>query len=91
VRLEGSYVAGHANELRRRIRNVAVRAAFTQPERRVIDVVTRGDALEVRTTSQKLAHRLARELAKAFHGTVSYDWSEGDGRLLAVWRRDEER
>lgn len=91
VRVEGSYVARHTGELRRRIRNVAARAAFTQPERRVVDIVPRGDTLEVRTTSQKLAHRLARELAKAFQGTVSYHWSEGDGRLLAVWRRDEER
>lgn len=88
--LEGSYVAGHADELIRRIHNVAARAAFTQPERRLVDVVTHGSTLEVLTTSQKLAHRLARELAKAFLGTVSYHWSGSDGRLFAVWRRDEE-
>lgn len=91
VVLEGAYVAGHAQELVRRIRNVAARAAFTQPERRLVEVVTRGSTVEVLTTSQKLAHRLARELAKAFRGTVSYHWSDSDGRLLAVWRRDEER
>jgi hypothetical protein len=91
VMVEGSYVARHADELLRRIRNVAARAAFTQPERRVVDIVPRGSTLKVRTTSQKLAHRLARELAKAFHGTVSYHWSDRDGRLLAVWRRDDER
>ena len=55
----------------------------------LVDVVTRGSTLEVSTTSQKLAHRLARELAKAFHGTVAYHWSDRDGRLLAVWRRDD--
>jgi hypothetical protein len=90
VVLEGSYVAGHADELERRIRNVAARAGFTQPERRVVDVVAQGSTLEVLTTSQKLAHRIARELAKAFQGTVSYHWSAPDGRLSAVWRRDEE-
>lgn len=90
VVLEGSYLRAHADELIRRIRNVAARAEFTQPERRLVDVVTRGSTLEVSTTSQKLAHRLARELAKAFHGTVSYHWSDRDGRLLALWRRDEE-
>lgn len=89
--LEGAYVAAHADELVQRIRNVAARAAFTQPERRLVEVVTRGSTVEVLTTSQKLAHRLARELAKAFPGTVSYHWSDSDGRLLAVWRRDEER
>lgn len=89
VRLEGSYVAPHEPEIRRRIDNVAERAAFTQPERRLLDVVWRGAALEVVTTSQKLAHRIARELAKAFKGTVTYHWSDADGRLLATWRRDE--
>jgi hypothetical protein len=90
VILEGSYVEGHADELIRRIRNVAARAEFTQPERRLVEVTSRGSTLDVRTTSQKLAHRLAREIAKAFRGTVTYRWSANDGRLLAVWRRDEE-
>jgi hypothetical protein len=89
VLLEGSYVAGHADELIRRIRNVAARAEFTQPERRLVRIVKRESMLEVLTTSQKLAHRLAREITKAFHGAVSYHWSGSDGRLLARWRRDD--
>ena len=88
VVLQGTYVAGHAGELLRRIRNVAARAAFTQPERRLLGITARGATIEVLTTSQKLAHRIARELRKAFQGGVSYDWSDEDGRLLAVWRRD---
>jgi transposase len=88
VVLEGSYVPGHAEELIRRVRNVAARAAFTQPERRLIEVTPRRSTIEVLTTSQKLAHRLAREMVKAFRGSVSYHWSDGDGSLLAVWRRD---
>lgn len=89
VVLEGSYVENHAGELLRRIRNVATRAAFTQPERRLIGMDTRGSTVEVLTTSQKLAHRIARELEKAFRGSVSYHWSDGDGRLLAIWHRDQ--
>lgn len=88
VVLEGEYVESHAADLLRRIRNVAARAAFTQPERRIIGMTVQGTTIEVLTTSQKLAHRITRELAKAFQGTASYHWSDGDGRLLAVWRRD---
>jgi hypothetical protein len=91
VRLEGSYVAAHEQELRRRIENVSARAAFTQPERRLLDVIARGTGLEVLTTSQRLAHRIARELQKAFRGTVTYRWSAEEGWLLATWRREEER
>jgi NMD protein affecting ribosome stability and mRNA decay len=90
VRLEGSYVAAHERELRRRIENVSARATFTQPERRVLDVISRGSGLEVLTTSQRLAHRIARELQKAFRGTVTYRWSADEGWLLATWRREEE-
>ena len=88
VLLEGAYVESHSGDLLRRIRNVADRAAFTQPERRLIRTTTHGPTIEVLTTSQKLAHRIAREMQKAFRGAVSYHWSDGDGRLLAVWRRD---
>lgn len=88
VVLEGAYVESHAADLLRRVLNVAARAAFTQPERRVLGMTVRGATIEVLTTSQKLAHRIARELEKAFRGAASYHWSDGDGRLLAVWRRD---
>lgn len=71
--------------IRRRIANVAARARLTQPQRRVIDVGRVGDALEVLTTSQKLGHRVARELEKAFGGRASYSWSADDGSLRAVW------
>jgi hypothetical protein len=85
VVLAGDLDAGRQEELRRRIRNVCARAAFTQPQRRLLEVRGAGTGLEVLTTSQKLAHRIAHEIAKAFGGTVSYAWSDGDGRLLARW------
>jgi hypothetical protein len=84
----GSYLDRHVDEIRRRIENVAARARYTQPERRLTAVIAWGATLEILTTSQKLAHRIARELKKAFQGTVSYAWSDRDGQLLAVWRRD---
>ena len=87
VRLRGAYVAAHEEEIRRRIRNVVSRARFTQPERRLVSGRRQGSDLEVRTTSQKLAHRIARELEKAFHGRASYAWSDRQGRLDAVWER----
>jgi len=88
VLLEGAYVIPNQEPIRHRIANVAERAEFTQPERRVVDIGRQGAALEVLTTSQKLAHRIACELKKAFKGSVSYNWSDKDGSLFARWRRD---
>jgi hypothetical protein len=88
VLVRGAFAATNEDEIRRRIQNVADRAGFTQPERRLVDVRWAGDALEVLTTSQKLAHRIVSELKKAFHGRSSYAWSDRDGRLFATWERD---
>jgi hypothetical protein len=51
-----------------RIVNVERRAQITQPERQVVGTTWNGKTLEVLTTSQKLAHRIAREVGKAFGG-----------------------
>ena len=66
-----------------RIANVERRALITQPERRIVASNWNGKTLEVLTTSQKLAHRIAREVEKAFGGHISFSWSDDDGTLLS--------
>jgi len=73
------------DEIRRRIANVAARAGATQPQRRLVSITRERGALEVVTSSQKLAHRVARELQKAFGGRATYAWDAGDGSLRAEW------
>ena len=90
VVLRGSYVRAHEDGIRRRIENVAKRAAFTQPERQIVSVAWERAALEVLTTSQKLAHRIGRELSKTFGGHAAYRWADRDGSLLVTWEREEE-
>lgn len=75
----------------RRIQNVARRASHTQPQRRIVSIDTideDGNVLEVMTTSQKLAHRIAHELKKLFGGRTSYAWSD-DGTLFATWNLEK--
>ena len=72
-------------EVRRRVWNVERRARYTQPERRLVRMDRAPDGLEILTTSQKLAHRIARELKKAFGGRVRYNWMARDGLLEATW------
>jgi NMD protein affecting ribosome stability and mRNA decay len=86
VLLRGPRVSADPEAIRRRVANVAARARFTQPERRVVSVREEGDTLEVLTTSEKLAHRIVREMEKAFGGRASYAWSHRRRTLLAVWR-----
>lgn len=85
VLLRGKWLEEHEEEVRRRIAAVEARARHTQPERRLVAIARRGDSLEVTTTSQKLAHRVARELEKAFGGETSFAWADRDGSLRAIW------
>jgi NMD protein affecting ribosome stability and mRNA decay len=84
----GRWARTNEAALRRRIANVASRAAATQPERRLVSVERRGAELEILTTSQKLAHRIVSALKKTFRGRATYAWSD-DGTLFATWRRDD--
>jgi hypothetical protein len=86
VLVRGSNAIANLDAIRSRIANVERRAEFTQPERRIVSSTWDGDTLEVLTTSQKLAHRIARELQKAFGGRARYTWSEQDGALTAIWQ-----
>lgn len=89
VVLRGAFVGPNEAVIRQRIDNVAARAGFTQPQRRLVSVSRAGDEIEVLTTSQKLAHRVVRELVKAFRGKASYAWSDSDGALFATWERTD--
>jgi hypothetical protein len=88
VIISGSGAIQEQETIRRRIQNVANHAMKTQPERRIasIDWIdTNGRALQVITTSQKLAHRIVHELGKLFHaGITTYSWKD-DGTLFATW------
>lgn len=72
-------------EVRRRIWRVEGRAHYTQPERRTVRIDRSTAGLEILTTSQKLAHRIARELEKAFGGRAHYVWSDREGGIDATW------
>jgi hypothetical protein len=87
VRIRGRFAAENEDAIRRRIGNVARNAQYTQPERRIVSAERDADVFEVLTTSQKLAHRIVRELTKMFRGRARYEWSD-DGSLFAVWQRE---
>jgi NMD protein affecting ribosome stability and mRNA decay len=73
-------------EVRRRIWNVERRARHTQPERRLVRVDRTRSGLEILTTSQKLAHRIGRELEKAFGGKARFAWTDREGMIDATWQ-----
>jgi hypothetical protein len=87
VVIHGTFALAQEGVIRRRLANIASRAAHTQPERRISVIDRHDDMIEVITTSQKLAHRIVHELKKVYRGRASYAWSD-DGTLFATWQRE---
>ncbi len=85
VLLRGDGALRKFDEIRTRIANVAARARFTQPQRRIVSIERNADEIAVLTTSQKLAHRIVASLVQAFGGKASLSWAPEDGELRAVW------
>ena len=85
VLARGAFLQKDPAAIRRRVRNVAKRAEFSNSQHRLVSVERHDDALEILTTSQKLAHRIAHELEKGFGGRATYAWLD-DGCLEARWR-----
>ena len=85
VRILTPLTPAREDEVRRRIWNVERRARHTQPERRLVRIDKSREGLEVLTTSQKLAHRIARELEKAFGGKTHFVWTDREGGLDVTW------
>jgi hypothetical protein len=87
--LDGAFVDAHREEIERLLRAEAGRAEVDNPTGRIIAWATDpAHAAVVTTTTEHLAQRLGHALAKAFHGTVRYDFSHENKLARVHWRRD---
>jgi NMD protein affecting ribosome stability and mRNA decay len=76
----------HEAEIRGLIVNEEARALAVNPLARVMKIVTfsRRD-MEIQTTSDQLAQRIGRALARAFGGKTAYRWAHKDMMLRVEW------
>ncbi len=87
VRLRGSFLRDHKEEIINLIRNEEERARGFNPLERIIKISEMNKEMEVTTTNEKLAQRIGKSLHKACQGKVDYKWSN-DTKLLRVdWER----
>lgn len=87
VTMEGDFVAGHTDELLNLVRNKEKRAMHYNPLDRIIEIKRRRGAIEVSTTTEKLAQRLGQMIKKAYNGSIEYKWSSDTKLARVVWRR----
>lgn len=91
IRLGGGFLKPHKEEILRLIRNQERRAVGVNPLERIILVKDLGNFVEIRTTSDRFAQRIGKEVQRAFKGEVTYQWSRDDKFLRVKWSRNGER
>jgi hypothetical protein len=89
VHLEGAYLSGHIEEIRRFLQKEAERAAEDNPLARIMRWETdEKHRPTLATTTEHLAERLGHAIGKAFKGETRYDFSHENKLAHVYWRRD---
>ena len=68
------------------IHNEEKRASHVNPLERIMAVHTRSNGIDVETTTERMAQRIGRDLARAFKGKVQYKWSHKDKVARVQWK-----
>jgi NMD protein affecting ribosome stability and mRNA decay len=91
ITLQGRFLGVHKEEILNLVRNEESRAKGVNPLERIISTKDVGNRVEIHTTSERLAQRIGRELARAYKGHVTYHWSRDDKFVRVEWCREEEK
>lgn len=89
VTLTWSDLRKHEAEIRGLIANVEERALSVNPLERVMKIARLKKDLEVKTTNDRLAQRIGRELVRAFKGKVTTHWAHRDMLARVAWQGPE--
>ncbi|MBI5562422.1 MAG: ATPase [Deltaproteobacteria bacterium] len=89
VTIQGAFTKSHKDEILKLLHNKGERARRINPLERIMEIKERNGAIEVSTTTDKLAQRIGRMLHKSFNGEVEYKWSSGVKLARVVWTREE--
>lgn len=90
VTLTWSDLREHETEIRGLIANVEERALSVNPLERVIKITRLKKDLEVKTTNDRLAQRIGRELVRAYKGKAEYKWAHRDMLVRVIWQGPDE-
>ena len=87
VTLRGEFLKKHKDQILQRARNEETRAVRVNPLERIISIKNQGDSVEIKTTSERFAQRIGREIQRAFKGRTTYRWGGEDKMIRVDWHR----
>ncbi len=90
VRLQGSFLNRHREEIMNLIRHEEKNAISLNPLERIIEIKDSGPEVEISTTTEKLAQKIGKAVHSAYSGDIEYRWSDDVKLIRVYWCRDDE-
>ncbi|MFQ5441362.1 MAG: BCAM0308 family protein [Thermodesulfobacteriota bacterium] len=90
VTLKGGFIKDHGEEILKLVRNKEKRAMHNNPLDRIMEIKEGRGAIEITTTTDKLAQRIGQMIKKTFSGELEYKWSSDVKLARVLWTRDGE-
>ena len=86
--VSGTFYVSHRQSLEELVQNECIRARSANELERIIQWRNHGDSITLETTNPRLAQRLGHALERAYHGKITYKWSDGNRLARVDWKRD---
>jgi hypothetical protein len=83
----GNYLVEHEDDILNTIKNVEVKARAKNALARIMEIGQEKNVLTVRTTDEKLAEKLGKEIYKAHSGRLALQWSREESFVRVNWNR----
>ena len=88
VTLSGAYLAKHARDIINEVKHVEAKSMVKNPLGRIMEVKEDRNTITISTTEDKLAQKVGREIFKAHHGELHYQWSHEENLVRVNWTRE---
>ncbi len=87
VTFSGDYLLQHEEVILNAVKNIEAKTRAKNPLARIMEIGQEGDVLTIRTTHEKLAEKLGKEIYKSHSGKLGFQWSEDESFVRVNWTR----
>lgn len=87
VRLAGTFLSGHRDEVMNTISKCEARARAEHPLQRIIEMEPDAGDIHITTTDIHLARRIGEALHRAYRGRLQFHYERGQPLLRVTWTR----
>ncbi len=89
VKISGSFIEAHRQELLNRIRNIEKLTVAERPLERILSIEENRHKIVVQVTTEHLVARIGKAIQRDFGGSLELKYAPEDKFATATWHRDE--